>query len=74
LDHLTELNGIQNQDSDDFARWSKTRLDRLIVDYLLRNGLNETAAQCSQDIGIQASFNQCDSCLEFGGFGIVCPS
>lgn len=55
LAHLTQLTTIQTQDSDDFARWSKTRCDRLITEYLLRSGLNETAGKFAEDANIQVS-------------------
>lgn len=43
VNHLDKLFLIKNADSDEFNRWSKQRLDRLICDYLLRNGFYSTA-------------------------------
>ncbi|KAI9102804.1 CTLH/CRA C-terminal to lish motif domain-containing protein [Phlyctochytrium arcticum] len=43
LTHLKELMGIQSAESDEYTRWSQTRLDRILADYMLRNGYAETA-------------------------------
>jgi len=55
LDHLSELSDVTSIESEAYARWSKTRLDRVLVDYMLRNGYNESAAQIAKGNGIEVS-------------------
>ncbi|OZJ06587.1 hypothetical protein BZG36_00627 [Bifiguratus adelaidae] len=43
LDHFNELSSITSIEMPEFQRWSRIRLNRILVDYLLRKGLNETA-------------------------------
>lgn len=54
LSHLAELCEIQSADSDEFARWSKIRVDRLIVDYMLRQGYINSALNAAQENNIQS--------------------
>ncbi|EST09234.1 CTLH/CRA C-terminal to LisH motif domain protein [Kalmanozyma brasiliensis GHG001] len=51
-DHLSQLHSITDADSPDFVEWSKTRLDRMIVDYMLRRGYRESAKEMAQTRGI----------------------
>ena len=44
---------IPNLDSDAFTRWSKTKLDRMMVDYFLRNGFSKTAETITKQAGIE---------------------
>ncbi|KAI7859484.1 CTLH/CRA C-terminal to lish motif domain-containing protein [Circinella umbellata] len=48
VNHLNEISGITSAKAPEFQRWSDTRLNRVIVDYLLREGLTETAKQVAQ--------------------------
>lgn len=41
--HLNTISGVTSVKAPEFQQWSKTRLNRLVVDYLLREGLTETA-------------------------------
>ncbi|TVY31276.1 Protein FYV10 [Lachnellula subtilissima] len=50
--HLGELYGMQSLDDVKYEEWSRTRLDRLLVDYLLRYGYKESAAELAQEKGI----------------------
>lgn len=52
LAHVKELESIPSSADVKYDEWSKTRLDRLLVDYLLRSGYVETAQKLakSQDI------------------------
>lgn len=43
LSHLVDLSSLESSSSEDFAKWSKVRLDRLVIDYLLRKGYINTA-------------------------------
>ncbi|KAJ3079287.1 GID complex subunit containing RING finger motif [Quaeritorhiza haematococci] len=56
LDHLATLTTITSpaEASETFARWNKTRLDRILVDYMLRNGFTETATKVAKDESIEA--------------------
>ncbi|RUS17168.1 CTLH/CRA C-terminal to lish motif domain-containing protein [Endogone sp. FLAS-F59071] len=53
LDHLNELTTITTVDSPEFKRWSRTRLDRVLVDYLLRRGFTETANKVAKEAEIE---------------------
>ncbi|KND01537.1 glucose-induced degradation complex subunit FYV10 [Spizellomyces punctatus DAOM BR117] len=53
LNHLNELMAIPNAESDAYARWSQTRLDRVLVDYMLRQGYSETAKRLASEIHIE---------------------
>jgi len=55
LDHLDELGNIQYMDSDDYERWSRIRLDRMLVDYVLRNGCMNTAEKLAKDAEIEVN-------------------
>ncbi|TVY51227.1 Protein FYV10 [Lachnellula cervina] len=50
--HLGELYGMQSLDDVKYEEWSRTRLDRLLVDYLLRYGYKESASELAQEKGI----------------------
>lgn len=51
--HLGELYGMQSLDDVKYEDWSRTRLDRLLVDYLLRNGYKESATTLAREKGIE---------------------
>ncbi|KAI0835563.1 protein FYV10 [Hypoxylon sp. FL0890] len=51
--HLNELYAMFSVDDVKYEGWSRTRLDRLIVDYLLRHGYNESARALAQEKGIE---------------------
>lgn len=51
--HLQELYEIPNLTDVRYETWSRTRLDRLIVDYLLRAGYLDTAAAMAAAKGIR---------------------
>jgi macrophage erythroblast attacher len=53
IKHLGELYGMQSLDDVKYEEWSRTRLDRLLVDYLLRNGYNESAKELAKEKGIE---------------------
>ena len=44
---------MQSLDDVKYEEWSRTRLDRLLVDYLLRNGYKESAAALAKEKGIE---------------------
>jgi macrophage erythroblast attacher len=46
------LNSIESVSSQEYDNWSKLRLSHLLVDYLSRNGFNETANLLSKDPNI----------------------
>lgn len=43
ISHLGDLYGMHSVDDVKYEAWSRARLDRLLVDYLLRHGYNESA-------------------------------
>ena len=53
LEHLNGLTKIPTANSDAYTRWSRVRLDRILVDYMLREGFNETAGQLAREEGIE---------------------
>lgn len=44
---------MQSLDDVKYEQWSRTRLDRLLVDYLLRNGYKDSAVALAQEKGIE---------------------
>lgn len=53
IKHLGELWDMQSFDDVKYEQWSRTRLDRILVDYLLRQGYNESATALSKEKGIE---------------------
>lgn len=51
--HLRELSDMQTVDDVKYEAWSRRRLDRLMVDYLLRHGYNNSAASLADNCGMQ---------------------
>ncbi|CAG8556075.1 200_t:CDS:2 [Funneliformis mosseae] len=54
LSHLNELTHIQSANSEEYTIWSKVRLDRILVDYMLREGFSETATHLANAESIEA--------------------
>lgn len=52
LQHLQDLYGVHSLVDVKYDEWSRTRLSRLLVDYLLREGYAESAACLAQSKGI----------------------
>ena len=52
VDHLQELYGIPSLADVKYEEWSKVRLDRLLVDYLLRMGYERSARALAREQGI----------------------
>jgi macrophage erythroblast attacher len=52
LRHLQDLYDIHSLVDVKYDEWSRTRLSRLLVDYLLREGYSESAAHLAQSKGI----------------------
>ncbi|KAI8915347.1 CTLH/CRA C-terminal to lish motif domain-containing protein [Powellomyces hirtus] len=53
LNHLKELMTITSAESPAYLRWCQTRLDRILVDYMLRNGYNDSARKLASEKGIE---------------------
>ncbi|KAF2725870.1 putative negative regulation of gluconeogenesis [Polychaeton citri CBS 116435] len=53
INHLKSLHDCQGLADVKYEDWSRVRLDRLLVDYLLRQGYTESARQLSQEKGIE---------------------
>lgn len=62
LEHLQDLSEIQEMGSDAYQKWSKVRLDRMLVDYMLRNGFPATAERLSKDADVQVRWKPGDRC------------
>ncbi|KAH9177732.1 CTLH/CRA C-terminal to lish motif domain-containing protein [Lactarius sanguifluus] len=52
--HLATIEGIQNSKDSEYTRWVDIRLDRWIVDWVLRHGRVQTARHIAQEKGIEA--------------------
>ncbi|KAI1335537.1 protein FYV10 [Xylariaceae sp. FL0016] len=53
LEHLSDLYAMYSVDDVKYEAWSRTRLDRLLVDYLLRQGYNDSARALAHEKGIE---------------------
>jgi hypothetical protein len=53
IKHLNELYAIQSLDDVKYGTWGRTRLDRLLVDYMLRNGFVESAKDLTKEAHIE---------------------
>lgn len=53
LRHLQDLYEVQSLVDVKYDEWSRTRLSRLLVDYLLREGYSESAAHLAASQGIE---------------------
>lgn len=53
IDHLGDLYGISSLADVKYDEWSRVRLDRLLVDYLLRSGFVESAKALAKEKGIE---------------------
>jgi len=51
--HLQDLYAIPNLADEGYDRWSRVRLDRLLVDALLRSGFGESARMLAKEKGIE---------------------
>lgn len=51
--HLGELNGMHAFEDVKYEQWSRKRLDRLLVDYLMRQGYGESAKALAEEKGIR---------------------
>ena len=61
--HLNDLATINLAESDEFCRWSKVRLARIVDDYLLRRGYIQTAQKLAKEDDIQVN------CFDVGSSG-----
>ncbi|OLL23367.1 Protein fyv10, partial [Neolecta irregularis DAH-3] len=64
LSHLHETESFEGVQDKKYERWSETRLDRLIVDYMMRAGMKESGRQLASTRGLEALvdleiFGQC---------------
>jgi len=53
LQHLQDLHEIPSLVDVKYDRWSRVRLNRLLVDYLLRMGYTDSAKQLAREKGIE---------------------
>ncbi|EEA24675.1 GID complex subunit containing RING finger motif protein [Talaromyces marneffei ATCC 18224] len=69
IQHLQDLYKIQTLADVKYEEWSRTRLDRLIVDHMLRSGFSESAKQLAkakniEDLVDTGTFVQCQRIAE----------
>ncbi len=72
LEHLSLLNAIPSLESEEFERWSRTRLNRILVDYLLRQGYSASAEKLAQDVGIGVNCTTNSQTLGIRGSRALC--
>jgi macrophage erythroblast attacher len=53
IQHLEHLHQIPSLADVKYDQWSRIRLDRLVVDHMLRSGYTESAQQLAQEKGIE---------------------
>ncbi|KAG4304320.1 hypothetical protein PORY_002295 [Pneumocystis oryctolagi] len=53
INHLKALCDIDSIEDGAYDSWSQTRLDCLLIDYMLRKGMNQTAKQLAKEKNIQ---------------------
>ena len=53
LRHVSLIDDVQSTDDPRHTRWEETRLDRWLVDWVLRRGKEETARKIAEEKGIQ---------------------
>ena len=53
LDHLRELADLNTVDDVKYEAWSRQRLDRLLIDYMLRQGYNSSAKALADARGMR---------------------
>lgn len=51
--HLRELASLNTVDDVKYESWSRQRLDRLLVDYMLRHGYNASAIALADERGMR---------------------
>lgn len=52
--HLDQLYHMNTVEDVQYEAWSRRRLDRLLADYLLRHGFNDSASELAAEKGMQA--------------------
>lgn len=56
--HLAVIEDVQSSKDPEYMRWVDTRLDRWIVDWVLRHGRDQTARHIAQEKSIEVSSSQ----------------
>ncbi|KAJ5927987.1 hypothetical protein N7466_006943 [Penicillium verhagenii] len=69
IQHLEALHEIPNLADVKYDQWSRVRLDRLLVDHMLRSGFSESAKQLAEERGIDGLvdlevFTQCQQVVQ----------
>ncbi|OQE18500.1 hypothetical protein PENFLA_c021G00809 [Penicillium flavigenum] len=69
IQHLETLHKIPSLADVKYDQWSRVRLDRLLVDHMLRSGYSESAKQLAQDRGVEelvdlGVFTQCQRVVD----------
>jgi len=57
--HTANLFECHTLEDTKFEKWSEQRLDRLLVDYMLRKGMTESSIQLGQRKQIEVSTSEC---------------
>jgi macrophage erythroblast attacher len=53
IEQLQKFMGITHPNDELFLQWSRVRVDRILVDHLLREGCYESAIKLAKDSGIE---------------------
>ncbi len=62
LDHLVSI-GLPQK--DEATKWNDKRMDRILADYMLRRGYNQSATQLARECQIGVRSHTCMPCLRF---------
>ena len=52
INHLNDLYAISSLEDERYEAWSQIRLDRLLIDFLLRSGYGESATKLAEEKGV----------------------
>ena len=64
IENLSELFSYSSVNDEGYEQWSRIRLDRLLVDHMIRNGMMEAGEALAKEKGIEklvdiSIFKQC---------------
>lgn len=59
IQNLRQIENVTSPRAPEFIAWNKTRLDRVIVDYLLREGMTKSAKRVAEEGGIEVGISGC---------------
>jgi macrophage erythroblast attacher len=70
LDHLSMLQQLGSK--DDHASWNNVRVERILVDYMLRSSYYDTATKLAEANNLQVTLFFCSCSMRFNFASYVC--